>query len=242
MATYFQTTLNGGTWMPGYVFRQALLDVLARQAGLRICDVGGGANPALSLAEIADSEAEYVVSDVSAEELAKAPDGYHKQVIDVMQPGPGLEGAFDVVASKTVMEHIPDPLSFHTNIRRMLTPGGVAVHMFPTLYAVPFMANLLLPEAIGGPLLRVLRQGRENEGNHGKFRPYYRWCRGPSARQVERLESPGYIVQDYFAFFGHRYYRRVPPLDKAEHAVSRMLARHPVPALTSFAVIVLRKT
>jgi hypothetical protein len=41
----------------------------------RVCDIGGGANPALSTEFVTAHDLEYLVIDISAAELAKAPAG-----------------------------------------------------------------------------------------------------------------------------------------------------------------------
>lgn len=52
-----------------------------------------------------------------------------------------LPQSFDVVESQNVAEHVRDPEAMHHNIHAMLKPGGVAIHFFPTLFAVPFIVN-----------------------------------------------------------------------------------------------------
>jgi hypothetical protein len=50
---------------------------LARGPGvIRVCELGGGANPIIPLELIAERGLEHEVADISAEELAKAPAGY----------------------------------------------------------------------------------------------------------------------------------------------------------------------
>jgi SAM-dependent methyltransferase len=204
-----------------------------------VCEVGAGANPALDLEYICDRGLRYCIMDVSEEELAKAPDGYHKIVADICRPlVPGL-GPFDLVFSKMLAEHIREPEQFHRNVHRLLRPGGVAFHFFPTLYALPFVVNLLLPEVASTLALRLLSP--RDEVRHGKFPAYYRWCRGPTKGVLRKLENVGYIVEEYAGFFGHNYYRRIPLMARVHAAVVTRLLRHPLPFLTSYAYAVLRK-
>ena len=106
-------------------------------------------------------------------------------------------------------------------------PGGTALHTFPTLYEPAFMVNRVLPERVMEPLLRRVQPGREPEGEHAKFRAYYRWCRGPTRRQLRRLESVGFQVLDYVGYFGHGYFGPLKPLDRVEQALSHALVRRP---------------
>ena len=115
--------------------------------------------------------------------------------------------------------------------------GGYAVHFFPTLWALPFVLNCVLAERLAKPVLLSIRP----QHAHSKFPAYYRWCRGPTRRQRERLESVGFQVERYDGYFGHSYYGAVGPLQAAENALAHALVRHPVPALTAYALVVLRK-
>jgi hypothetical protein len=59
---------------------------------------------------------------------------------------------------------------------------------------------------------------------------------------IRRFETIGFEVCEYVGYFGHGYYRyRLAFLDRLEHAKSKWLVRHPIPFLTSYASIVLRK-
>lgn len=216
--------------------------IAAHPGVVRVCDLGGGAMPLLSLDFIGEHGLRYEVVDVSAEELAKAPAGYTTVQADVLDPELSRRcGPYDLVTSGFVAEHVSDPARFHANVLAILAPGGHAVHAFPTLYEPAFVVNRLLPEWLTGPLLRRIQTGREDEGTHGKFRAPYRWCRGPSERQLRRLRSAGFEIVDYVGYFGHGYFGPVKPLDRLEQRFAGALERHPIPALTSYACVTLRR-
>jgi hypothetical protein len=220
----------------------AVRSFAAREDVTGVCDLGGGANPILDLAFIERHNLRYEMLDASAEELAKAPAGYTTHVADATDPALAQRfGPYDLVASGFIAEHVADPAGFHATVRALLRPGGYAVHVFPTLFEPAFLINLLIPEALTDRALARVQPGREAHGSHGKFRPYYRWCRGPGARQFQRLESAGFDVVDYRGYFGHGYFRGFAPLDRLEQRRARALVRHPLPALTSYARVILRR-
>ena len=100
----------------------------------------------------------------------------------------------------------------------------------------------MLPEWVSEGVLRLVQPGREREGHHGKFPAYYRMCRGPTVRQVRKLESVGFEVEAYVGCYGHHpYYARFKPALAAHLAVCRLLLKCPVPYLTSFAHVTLRR-
>jgi SAM-dependent methyltransferase len=210
--------------------------------GRRVLDVGGGANPFLSLEFVREHGIDYTVLDISSEELGKAPGGY-KTIVGDIAGSAALPGKYDLIFSRMLAEHVVDGEAFHRNVYQLLATGGIAVHYFPTLYALPFLINRWFPERLGYWLLEVLQPGlRKQEGRKAKFPAFYSWCRGPTASQIARLERLGYRVEQYLGFFGHGgYYRRFKPMFLLNQWLSKMLVDHPVAALTSFAVVVLRR-
>lgn len=212
---------------------------LVEQRSVRtVCDIGGGANPVFSLDYIQQRGIEYSVLDISQSELDKAPPEYQKIAADIASPNCQIpDQKFDLVFSKMLAEHICDARQFHTNIRRILKPNGVAVHFFPTLYAPPFVVNWLIPEALSDRLLTIFNPRDRHQ--HAKFPAYYQWCRGPIAGQFRRLASVGLDVVEYVGFFGHPgYYRRLPGIKQVHRAISSLLLKWPTPLLTSYAYLV----
>jgi len=234
-----QYRLTDEAW-EGYT--EHLQQLILRHGGRTVCDVGGGANPSLDQTFVDRHGLDYVIVDISAEELAKAPAGYRKRQMDVAQPLSGEEGTYDFVFSKFVAEHVRDAGTFHRNMYRLLRPGGIAFHFFPTLYAPPFVVNYLLPESVSYPLLRLIQRHREKEGRGGKFPAYYAWCTGPNRRAIRRLESTGFSVKKYIGFYGHdHYYEKFPSIAACHNRLAAVLQRHPIACLTSFAYLILQK-
>jgi len=214
--------------------------VLSRLSpGMSVCEVGGGANPLLSRDERDRLNLTYTIVDIDAEELAKAPDDVRKLELDITLRS--LHERFDLVVSKQVAEHVRHPEPMHRNICAMLAPGGVAIHFFPTLFSAPFVVNRIIPERLAARVLLRLQPYRSTSGKHGKFRAYYRWCRGPTRGQVRRLRRSGFEIDEYVAGFGHTYYCRSPHLQRLEDVKTQLLLRHPVALLTSYAIVVLRR-
>jgi SAM-dependent methyltransferase len=212
---------------------------LTRSGSTRFCEVGGGVRPVIPMVRIEKLGLEYIVLDELNTALEKLPPGYKQFEASILDSGAidklvDEQGAFDVVVSRWAAEHIPDGRRFHQNVYKMLRPGGTAVHFFPTLYSLPFVLNRVLPPALSSELL-----SRAWPDRHSKFRPYYSWCRGPSARQIERLESVGFSVERYTGFFGHGYFAGVKPLRVAGRFLADRLCEHPSAYLTSFALVVL---
>ena len=216
-------------------------ELAIKEGAEHIAELGGGAKPILGDGERWGFAPHRIVVDISAEELAKAEGGVETRVLDLCKPVPDGREVYDIVFSKMLCEHVPDGRAFHQNCFDLLRPGGLAVHYFPTLYTLPFVINRLIPEKAARSLLRRIQPGRIDDPKWEKFPAYYRWTTGPTKRAIKRFESVGFELEAWHGAYGHHYYHLVKPLDAMEKAKSRWLAKHPVPALTSFAVVTLRK-
>jgi SAM-dependent methyltransferase len=223
-------------------YRQRLLELVDQERAKTVCDVGGGAQPSLTSDEINDRDIDYTLLDISAAELDKAPDQYRKLCLDISGPLPAGHPRYDLVMSHMLAEHIQDPVGFHRNIYELLAPGGVAAHMMPTYYEPAFIANHLLPARLTAALVRRAQPDRDVDHLAGKFPAYYRWCRGPSSRHIRRLESVGFQVEVMTGYFGTGYLSRSKRLQRLYTRVwVDPLLRHPIPLLTSYCWMVLRR-
>lgn len=101
----------------------------------RILEVGGGANPTFPLDYIRRHELEYTVLDISADELAKSPDGYLKVCADITSPQLALFGGYDFIFSKMLAEHVENGEIFHRNVYRLLAANGCAFRLFKKFIA-----------------------------------------------------------------------------------------------------------
>lgn len=199
----------------------------------RRCEVGAGAAPVLCEGSL--------LVDRSASELAKAPAAYRTLVADAASGHLAIAGPFDLIISRMTAEHVSDPAAFHRSIRAALAPGGVALHLFPTLWWPTFVLSRLLPERLSDRIVAVLQPHRRMHTDQAKFPALYRWCRGPTERQLCRLEAAGFAVVRYTGYFGQPdYVRRLVLLRDVDRAATRRLLARPRRWLTSYALVELR--
>lgn len=228
---------------PGWTQAECFIsDLISRYGSRHVLEIGSGANPTLSVKYISQNQIIYTTSDLSSSELDKAHPIYRRLVIDFCGSlCQDVIGKYDFIFSRMVNEHVADGRRYHENIFKTLTDGGIAVHCFSTLYALPFLVNRLLPEAVTSALLGFFLP--RDLDQRGKFPARYSWSRGPTTKIIRHLENIGFEVIEYVGFFGHPYYRRrLSALHRLEAVKSAFLARYfPLPHLTSYAYVILRK-
>jgi SAM-dependent methyltransferase len=221
---------------------EAIEAIIERFGSRDVLEIGAGAHPTLTSDRVRALGLSYTTNDISQEELDRADPTYIHLCHDLSgtELPARLHGAFDLVFSRMVNEHVRDGERYYRNIATILRPGGITTHWFSTLYALPFLTNRFMPELLSDRVLDVLAP--RNRSDHGKFKAYYSWGRGPTRRMVRRLEALGFEVLEYTGYFGHTYYRRrLRVLDFIEAKKAAWLSRHPHPLLTSYARLLLRK-
>jgi uncharacterized UPF0146 family protein len=107
-----------GTWPQAWFGYQHFLEqfIAARPTIRRVLEIGGGANPALSIEFIQKHRLQYTILDISAAELAKAPDGYLKLQADITDANLLIPEVYDFVFSKMLAEHVSSGVTFHHNV------------------------------------------------------------------------------------------------------------------------------
>ena len=110
--------------------------------GKRVLDFGCGSG--YGSAEIAVDAAHVTGVDIVDDAIVYARENFARdnlafRTIDPDAPLPFADGSFDTVLSFQVIEHVPDPARYLSDIRRVLVPGGRLV------LATPDRSTRLLP-------------------------------------------------------------------------------------------------
>lgn len=208
-------------------------------------DIGGGANPMLDQQFVHGHGLAYTVFDISKDELGKAPRQYSKVQMDIACAPADFEAKnvrrdFDLLFSHMFLEHIDNSEQAHRNFSRMLKPGGLSVHFYPSPNNFPLALNRVIPESVSTGLVRVLQTHRDVDGHQGKFKAFYRNCGAPSGKLEARFNALGFDLIQHTGYVGHHYYKRIPPLAALEKQLRAMLLKMQVP-MTTYNLLMLRK-
>ena len=227
-----QADKNWETGMLGY--GDALKGVVASFPHADVLELGAGRRPSFTLAEMPSTVHSYTVNDISPEELALLPQGYDEACFDVSGDASNFRDHYDVVFSRFLAEHVSDGEAMHRNVHQVLRPGGVAFHLIPTLYALPFVINKLFPERLTSWVLKVFTPRR---AINPKFPAFYSMCYGDPERMGRMLAKIGYSKVEIRNFYGHFYYEKIPVLRAVHRWFSDLAARRNWTSLSTYAYI-----
>jgi SAM-dependent methyltransferase len=224
-------------------YTRVIRHLAATYGARRLLEIGGGRSPHFAPAELADMGVELTVNDISANELVRLPAVYRTACFDVagnLSKSGVQPNTYDLAFSKMVFEHVADGERAWRNLHQILAPGGVGIAFLPTLFALPFVLNKVLPDAIAERLIKLVNNERNDEtspvfpARYSKSYAIERWLR-PMFGRI------GYRDAMIVPFYGHVYYRRFP-IVRDIHAQFTKLARAKDWRLfTSYAYIVVRK-
>lgn len=220
------------------------VEALSRDLGLRrLIEIGGGRDPLFTPGEATALGVELTVNDISEAELGHAPAAFAKACFDIAGDPAALgaaRGAYDLAFSRMVFEHVRDARAAWSNVHTLLAPGGVAIAFIPTLYAIPYLANMAIPEALSRRIVRLLYAHRTDEEDP-KFPAYYDWCYGDGRKLEPRLRQIGFREAMVVPFFHHEYFESIPVAREIDHLISRVAAARDWRVLTTYAFVVARK-
>lgn len=215
-------------------------EVIAGRSLKRVCEIGAGANPAVGEDVVCKHGLQFRAVDQAEGELLKSGMA-ETSVYDVCSADAPVPGApYDLIFSRMTAEHFQAPQHAYRNMFRALAPGGLSVHCFATLYALPFVLNRILPDRVSDALFD--RFSPRDRDRHDKFKAYYSYCRGPLESQIQFFRNFGYEVLEYRACFGHNYYAfRLPLLHFLHRQKTNLLLKAPIALFTSYATVILRR-
>ena len=208
---------------------------------VRMLEIGGGRGPLLRPAEATAAGIAVTVNDIDQRELSLGPPEFEKAEFDIAdQAPPPLCGQFDLVISRMVMEHVRDGRRAWANMAALLAPGGVALAFHPTLYAPPFVVNLVLPEALTARVLRFFFPTR-HDGDYPKFPARYQLCVSNSHKLEPILQSCGFSEVLIAPIWGHGYFRHIPLLRELDAGLQRLAEARDWRWLSTYAFTLARR-
>lgn len=188
-------------------FRDHVLPALLKP-GLRVLDVGGGKHPAISLETKQRLGLRVVGLDIAETELVQAPTGVYDAIVVGDVATVNIPGEYDLVFSRTLLEHVADPRAAIANLASVLARGGIMAHVLPCRNAPFAILNRSLGNRTARRLLFAIFP--EKQRNSG-FLAYYRDSTPARLSRIcrenglEVVKSISYYNSDYTSFFAPLY-------------------------------------
>lgn len=220
------------------------IEALSRAFGLRrLVEIGGGRDPLFTPDEAAALGIELTINDISQEELDNGPEEFAKARFDIAGDltDTGVQrGSYDLAFSRMVFEHVKDGRRAWSNLNEILAPGGVAIAFVPTLYALPYVANMAIPEWVSQKIVKMLYPHRTDDEDP-KFPAFYDWAFGSEKKLRPMLQGVGFREAVVVPFYYHDYFERIPVVRQIDNLMNRVAAARDWRFLTSYAYIAARK-
>jgi SAM-dependent methyltransferase len=224
-------------------YKRTVQELSKRIAARRLIEIGGGRGPLFNPAELNDLGVKLTVNDIAPGELALLPAGYDTACFDVvgdLTRVAALRGSFDLAFSRMVFEHVADGPRAWSNLYELLAPGGIALAFIPTLYALPFVLNWIIPDKLAAAIVKAIRPDR-NYDSQPVFPARYSWCFADEACMKPMLSAIGYREVAVLPFYGHSYYGVFPVIRDVHHWFTGVARRRDWRMLASFAYVIARK-
>lgn len=124
------------TYIDGFILAE--LPVLVPKRSIRVLDIGCGTGYMRELLERAGFSGEYVGVDVyeDVEFSVYESKVFTSTLICAPIADAALSGEFDLVISNTALEHISDDREAVRRGQEVLVPGGIAIHIVPSFWAL----------------------------------------------------------------------------------------------------------
>ena len=183
-------------------FRDYVLRRLRRDSAILDLGAGRGALPEMDFRR----EVRFVAGVDPDPAVLENPYLHESRVLDLAASTiPYPDGAFDIVLSNNVLEHVERPETLFTEVYRILKPDGLFISKTPNLYHYVATLSRLMPHAVH-EFVNELR-GRPRQDT---FPTRYR-CNAPRVIE-ETARRTGFAVEDISMWEGRPEYLRLSAL------------------------------
>ncbi len=203
------------------------------QPGATVLDLGAGRRSAYAGYIEPGSGVRLVAVDISPEELAANTDVTETRVADVSQELPFDDGSVDLILSRALLEHVDGVPQAVRNMRRVLKPGGQAIHLVPCRYSLFGTAARFLPL---GPSLKLLHALDPDTKGKVEFPTVYDHCYPRALRQA--FGEAGFRDVDLTICWGQPgYFEFFLPVFLLTSMYERFVQRRDMEDAASYAIV-----
>jgi ubiquinone/menaquinone biosynthesis C-methylase UbiE len=202
-----------------------------------VLDVGSGRECAFARHRNPAMHTTIVALDVSREQLVANRDVDGKIVANVTDGLPVQSDMVDLIASRSVLEHIEDMELFVKESSRVLRSEGYFIHEFTSKFAPFALINQMLPSRLSKKLMKFLMP--EKIGICG-FPAVYDRCYYSALKKLLRANQLE-LVNTTFSYYQSRYWNFLFPMFVLSALYETVVRRLDARNLCAYLLIVARK-
>ncbi len=190
------------------IHENLVVSLMNRRPDQAVLDVGGGHLCPFARRRSPGLNTTVYGTDILESQVRNNRDVDGGIVADAGRSLPFKDGAFDMVVTRTLIEHLPHNETFLAETGRVLKPGGYSVHVFPGKFAPFALLNVALPDAVARKLLFFFFPHWREEGG---FKSFYHNCYYP--RITNLLKQSGFeIAEIQLRYYQSIYFKPIFPI------------------------------
>jgi SAM-dependent methyltransferase len=220
-----------------YLHELAAARLVGGDEGLKVLDMGGG--HMTPFAKHRHSRSIFLVgADILWDQVRNNREIDAGLVCDACEALPFRDASFDLVATRSVLEHLHDNATFVAECSRILKTGGRAIHVFPTRRTPFAMLNRIIPNSVVRWAMHTFFPQWADECG---FRAYYDVCGYP---EMTRLHlKNGFTVEElHLRYYQSIYFKPFLPIYLVSLAYDLVLWAIDVRWLSCQMVLVARRS
>ncbi len=187
------------------LYEKIVAQYMNLKADQLVVDVGGGKSCPFAKYRNPAQKVSIIAVDISEEELKQNTDVDEKRIANIVQGLPFGPEEVDIIASRSVLEHLESLDEFLASCKRTLKKGGYMIHLFPSKFALFALINQMLPHALSRKVLYFIRPECKDIGG---FPAFYDNCYYSGISKLLKKHNfeiisvhPSYYQSGYFNFF-----------------------------------------
>jgi ubiquinone/menaquinone biosynthesis C-methylase UbiE len=191
-----------------YLHELVVAEQIKARSDAAVLDVGGGKKTPFAAHRAAEARSWLIGADILERNLRENSGLDSRVVADACAGLPFKDDSIDIVAARSVLEHLPDNAEFLRECGRILKRGGLAICVMPSRRAPFALLNRVLPDAMKRKLLFAFFPEWEDDCG---FRAYYDRCSWPAMGRA--FEAAGFRLERVeYRYYQSIYFKMFAPL------------------------------
>lgn len=219
------------------LYDKTVAQYMNSRTGQTIADVGGGKASAFAKLRDPSVKSRIVAVDISEEEMRSNAKVDEKRVADVMRGLPFNPEEVDIIAAKSVLEHLASVETFVANSKQALRKEGYLILLFPSRFAPFALINRALPNTLAKKVLYFVHPATRDVSGFPAL--YDECCYSDIVRLLAKYDFE--IVDVHLSYYQSVYFSFFIPLYLVSALYEMLIQAFKAKNLCAHVLIVARK-